>query len=108
MRRAQYVSQKAVREDDVYRLSDADQDVFIREVAQGMARDMRERTKDAVPLGDAVFQVTGPHRDPIQGVIHVHTIAAWFDLDRMATDAPFRLEFIQAHGTEGTDAGTIQ
>lgn len=107
MRRAQYVSQKVVREDDVYRLTDAEQDQFIAEVAKGMAREMEERTKGARPIGDVAFTVVGPHNDPIQGLIHVHTISAWYDLDKVAADAPFRLDFIQAHGTENSGEGTI-
>lgn len=101
MRRVQYVSQKSVRESDVYALSDRDQDEFIKEVAQGMGREMRERTKDAIPLSEVVFQVTGPHNDPIQGLIHVHTMACWFDLDKMARDAPFYLEATAQEASTG-------
>lgn len=101
------MSQKVVREDDVYRLSDSEQDHFIAEVAKGMAKEMEERTKQARPIGDVAFTVTGPHDDPIQGLIHVHTISAWYDLDKVAADAPFRVDFIQAHGTENTGGGTI-
>lgn len=86
------MSQKSVKEFDVRDLTDAEQDQFIREVAESMAREFRERTKDTPPLGDAAFWVTGPHHDPIQGIIHVHHLAVWVDLDRVPNDAPFRLD----------------
>lgn len=104
MRRVQYVSQKSVKDFDVRDLSDADQDRFIREVAESMARDFRTRTKDAPPLGDAAFWVTGPHHDPIQGTIHVHHMAVWVDLDKMAPDAQFRLDADTAQTGVDTDA----
>lgn len=101
MRRAQYVSQVAVKDDDVYRLTDAEQDWFIKDLGEKMLADMRERVKDARPLQDAVsYWVTGPHSDPIQGMIHVHNISAWFDLDTMAYDAPFRIEAMHADRAE--------
>lgn len=100
MNRVQYVSQKAVKDFDIRDLSDREQDEFIKEVAESMARDFRERTKDTPPLGDAAFWVTGPHRDPIQGIIHVHNLAVWVDLDRMPADAPFRIEYLAAQAAE--------
>lgn len=101
MRRAQYVSQVAVKDDDVYRLTDAEQDWFIKDLGDKMVADMRERVKDARPINDAVsYWVTGPHSDPLQGIIHVHNISAWFDLDTMAADAPFRLEALVAATAE--------
>ena len=96
MNRVQYVSQKSVKDFDVADLSDREQDEFIKEVAQAMSREFRERTKDTPPLGDATFWVTGPHNDPIQGLIHVHNLAVWVDLDRMPADAPFRIEYLAA------------
>lgn len=101
MRRAQYVSQVAVKDDDVYRLTDAEQDWFIKDLGDKMIQDMRERVKDSRPLQDAVsYWVTGPHADPLQGNIHVHHIAAWFDLDTMAPDAQFRIEALTAGQAE--------
>jgi hypothetical protein len=99
--RRQYVSQKAVKDDDVYRLSDSDQDRLIQEVNESMVRDMRERTKDAQPEGGTFsLWVTGPHQDPLQGTIHVHHIAAWYDLDKMQADAQFRLDALAAGTAE--------
>lgn len=100
MNRVQYVSQKSVKDFDVRDLNDREQDEFIKEVAQSMARDFRERTKDTPPLGDAQFWVTGPHHDPIQGIIHVHNLAMWVDLDRVPADAPFRIEYLAAQASE--------
>lgn len=95
MNRVQYVSQKAVKDDDVYRLSDHDQDEFITEVNAAMVREMRMATKDAKPEGGTFsLWVTGPHSDPLQGTIHVHHIAAWFDLDAMPADAQLRLDYL--------------
>ena len=99
MNRRQYVSQKAVKDDDVYRLTDREQDQFIQEVGESMVREMRERTKDAQPEGGTFsLWVTGPHSDPLQGTIHVHHLAARDDLDTMPADAQFRLDAL----TSGT------
>lgn len=101
MRRVQYVSQKAVKDDDVYGLTDREQDDFIQSVNEAMVRDMRERTKDAKPEGGQfTLYVTGPHRDPLLGAVHVHHLAAWFDLDTMPTDAPFRIDALNAAQAE--------
>lgn len=101
MRRAQYVSQKSVKDDDVYRLTDAEQDHFIREVNDAMVQEMRQRTKDARPEGGTFsLWVTGPHNDPIQGVVHVHHIAAWYDLDTLPADAQFRIDSLAAGSAE--------
>ena len=97
MHRQQYVSQKAVKDDDVYRLSDREQDQFIQEVNESMVREMRDRTKDAKPEGGTFsLWVTGPHSDPLLGAVHVHHIAAWFDLDTMHPDAQFRIDALEA------------
>lgn len=102
MRRAQYVSQKLIQEHEINDLSPAEQDEFIKEVAQAMGRDMRERTRDAMPLSEVGFQVTGPHHHQIMGKVHVHTMAAWYDLDRMHPEAPFRLDAIARDQNEDT------
>lgn len=110
MRRVQYVSQKSVKEYDVARLTDREQDDFIKDVGDTMLREMRERVKDCPPLQEAVtFWVTGPHSDPLQGIIHVHNISAWFDLDAMAADAPFRVEYLaqEQNVAEAPIAGRI-
>ena len=97
MRRAQYVSQVAVKDDDVYRLTEKEQDWFIQDLGSKMETDMRDRVLDARPLQDAIsYWVTGPHSDPLQGLIHVHHISAWFDLDTMPAEAQFRLEALTA------------
>jgi len=106
-RRVQYVSQKAVKEFDVRNLSDREQDDFIKRVAEGMAQDMRERVKDAPPKSDVSFTVEGPFQDPIQGLVHVHTMACWFDLDEMARDAPFYLDAVAATQQENTGDNPI-
>lgn len=107
MKRVQYVSQKVIQEHEINDLSPAEQDEFIKEVAQDMGRDMRARTKDAFPLTEVGFYVTGPHLDPLMGRVHVHTMTAWFDLDRMDAEAPFRLDAIARDGNADTErAGT--
>lgn len=65
---------------------DAAQDRFIRECAVDLEQKLRRFVGDARPAGDAVFQVTGPHSDPLQGLIYVHTLAAPFDPDTLPTD----------------------
>lgn len=100
MNRVQYVSQKSVKDFDVNDLSPREQDDFIHEVSALMVREMRQRTKDAEPLGGTFsVWVTGPHHDPLQGTVHVHHIAAWFDLDAMAPEAEFRLDALEGAST---------
>lgn len=103
MNRVQYVSQVAVPDHEVRDLTNDQQDQFIAELNDQMVRDMRTRTKDAKPEGGTFsLWVTGPHDDPLQGTVHVHNIAAWFDLDTMAHDAQFRLDYLTAGHTPTT------
>lgn len=91
---------KAVRESEVYMLSDREQDEFIREVALALTEDLRKFTGDAMPLSEAAFQVSGPHPDPLQGLIHVHTLAAQYDLDALPRDSDaYRVHVLEADGT---------
>lgn len=95
---------KAVKEADVYLLSDNDQDLFIRQVGDALTQDLRKFTADAMPLSEHVFQVTGPHQDPLQGLIHVHTLTAQYDLDALPADSDaYRVHVGTAEGS--TDAG---
>jgi PIN domain nuclease of toxin-antitoxin system len=84
-------------------LDDEAQDQFIAEVLKSCARDLEIFTRGARPMSEFVASVTGPHDDPIQGMIHAHTIAAKFDLDTLdpASDA-YRVHVLEADGvTEG-------
>lgn len=76
----------AVREDQINHLTESEQDEFIKTVAIRLEAELRMMVADARPLGDLVFQVQGPFEDPIQGRIHTHILAGWFDLDRLPTD----------------------
>lgn len=100
-RRVQYVSQVAVKEFDVRGLTDREQDEFIKTVAEKMTAEMRARVKDAPAVSDVSFLITGPHNDPLQGLIHVHQIACWFDLDDMPRDAPFYLDATAQEASTG-------
>lgn len=93
----------AVKDADVADLTDGEQDVFIREVATKMAPMLREYVKDTPPLSgtDLVFDVTGPHDDPLQGHIHVHTLSGWFDIDAIPTDAPAYLVWRDGQTPQG-------
>lgn len=94
---------KAVRDQDVFLLSDDDQDSYIKTVLEACTADLARFTGNARPLSDFVASVTGPHDDPLQGPIHVHTVAAKFDLDALApeTDA-YRVHVLEAAGaTQG-------
>lgn len=64
--------------------SDAAQDAFIKEAATHLQQKLRDMVADARPIGDLVFQVTGPHEDPLQGTIYVHTILGNFDMDTLS------------------------
>lgn len=79
----------AVKDSDVANLTDAEQDQFIREVAQGLEGMLKDYVKGTQPLRgtDLVFDLQGPFNDPLQGHIHVHTLAGWFDMDAIPTDA---------------------
>lgn len=107
MRRVQVIIQKSVKEDDIYRLSDADQDKFIREVGEFMAAEMKERTMGLMPLGDLGYQVRGPISDPLQGLIHVHTLVAEYDMDRMNPEAPARLDWLASQSEENSGANLL-
>lgn len=80
---------------------DAAQDMFIREAAKDLEQKLHRFVGGARPRGEFVFQVTGPHDDPIQGLIYVHTLAAPFDLDRLPTDC----DAYRVHVTQGGQAG---
>jgi hypothetical protein len=60
---------------------EAAQDQFIKEVATDLVTKLRDMVADHRPVGDLAFQVTGPHQDPLQGLIYVHTVTGNWDLD---------------------------
>lgn len=94
---------KAVKDFEVAGLTDAEQDEYIGHVLKGCAADLEIFTRGARPLSEFVASVTGPHDDPIQGTIHVHTVAAKFDLDTLDPDSDaYRVHVLEADGvTEG-------
>lgn len=77
----------SVKDSDVAGLSDALQDQFIAEVAENLTRQLRKMVLDTRPRSDFRFWVTGPHNDPLQGMIHVHHLVAKFDLDQLPTES---------------------
>lgn len=88
----------AIRMSDVQTMGgDAAQDYFIREAAQDLQAKLQRFVGGATPRGEFVFQVQGPHDDPLQGMIYVHTLAAPFDLDALPTDCDaYRVHVTQA------------
>lgn len=68
---------------DVKAMTDREQDEFIRSAALDLQEKVRNMVAGAQPKGDLAFQVTGPHQDPIQGTIWVHTLFGVFDLDAL-------------------------
>lgn len=97
---------KTVKDFDVNTLTDDEQDQFIQEVLKGCAEDLRRLVMDARPLSEFVATVTGPHNDPIQGMIHVHTVAAHFDLDTLDTNSDaYQVHVGKAEGT--TEGNTL-
>lgn len=85
---------------DVQGMTDPEQDEFIKEVATGLHNRLRDMVANGRPAKgtDLVFQVTGPHQDPLQGTIWVHTLAGHFDLDAL----PVECEAVKIHRT-GTE-----
>lgn len=73
----------AMPDRDVYLLNDDEQDVLIAQVGEHLTEELRKFVGGAPPLSPLRYQVTGPHDDPIQGPIHVHTLVAEFDLDAL-------------------------
>lgn len=75
-----------IKESDTNHATPAEQDRYIAEVAQRLVGDLRRFVADARPRSEFKFWVTGPHDDPLQGLIHVHHLAAAFDMDTLPTD----------------------
>lgn len=98
---------KAVKDSDVRHATDAEQDAYIREVAVALSVELRMFTGEAMPISEATFEVKGPVDDPLQGLIHVHTLAAHYDLDTLPTDSDaYAVHVGRAQGS--TDQGTTQ
>lgn len=94
---------KSVKDSDVAGLTDDAQDQYIAQVLKACASDLHRLVGGALPLSDFAASVTGPHDDPIQGMIHVHTVAAQFDLDQLPPECDaYRVHVGTADGvTEG-------
>lgn len=73
----------SIQETEVNHLTDAEQDELIARVAKKLVDDLQKFVGGARPRSEFKFWVTGPHEDPIQGRIHVHHLAAKFDLDEL-------------------------
>lgn len=78
----------AIRNDQIDGLTDPEQDELIKRESNRLEGELREFVGLAVPRGDLVFNVTGPHEDPIQGRIWVHTMAGHFALDELPANCP--------------------
>jgi hypothetical protein len=91
----------AIRDSEVAPLTDAEQDRLIAEEAQRLQRELGKFVGGVEPYKGRplVFDVKGPMTDPLQGVIHVHTVAGYFDLDRLPTDC----EAYRTHVMAGDD-----
>lgn len=85
----------AIRNDQIDGLTDPEQDELIKAESQRLERALREFVGLAHPKGQLVFTVTGPHDDPLQGRIWVHTMAGHFALD----DLPLGCEAYRVHVT---------
>lgn len=94
---------KAIKETEVAHLTDAEQDDTIKRVADMMEGELRTFVAGARPDRDRplMFVVRGPFNDPIQGTIHVHTMAGWFDLDDLPRDSDaYRVHVLEAAGAQ--------
>lgn len=96
---------KVIRDAEIRGLTDAEQDDTIKRVAEALETDLRRFVLDARPDRNRplIFDVKGPFSDPIQGVIHSHTLAGWFDLDALPRESDaYRVHVLEAPGaTEG-------
>lgn len=77
----------SVRDNDIRHLTDAEQDTFIKSVAEDLTGQLRRMVMDQRPLRDLAFWVVGPVDDPLQGIIHVHHLAGSFDLDTLPVES---------------------
>jgi len=57
---------KTIREDQIDRLTDAEQDALITDLGHALERELRDYVMDASPVGELVYQVQGPF-DPAHG-----------------------------------------
>lgn len=90
----------AIRDSEIRGLTDAEQDRVIAEEAQRLQRLFKDFVGGTRPYKDRplAFQVTGPHDDPLQGKIHVHTVTGWVDLDLLPNDCEAYRVHVQAGG----------
>lgn len=90
----------SMKDSDVANLTDDDQDRLIAEEARRLEGLLARFVGYARPVSEAVFQVRGPFSDPLQGTIHVHVLAARFDLDELPRDSDaYRVHVLEADGT---------
>jgi hypothetical protein len=98
----------AIQEAEIAGLTDREQDDVIKRAAEDVTEKLRKFVGGVGTYRDRplVFEVTGPHEDPIQGRIHVHTVAGYFDLDTLPTDC----DAYQVHvvGTPGITTGGVR
>lgn len=91
----------AIRDSEIASLTDAEQDRVIAEEGQRLQRELGKFVGGVEPYKGRplVFDVKGPVQDPLQGIIHVHTVAGYFDLDRLPNDC----EAYRVHVQAGAD-----
>lgn len=84
----------SVRDWEVARMTDAAQDDMIRRESARLEAELQAFVGGARPKGDLIFTVRGPHSDPIQGNIHIHTMAGHFDTDDLPAQCPAYLVYV--------------
>lgn len=95
MARPQFIGvSSTIRENQINHLSDPEQDELIKQEGRRLEGELRTFVQDLPPLSEVVFTVEGPKHDPLQGKVWVHTMAAFFDLDRLAPESPAYLTHV--------------
>lgn len=70
-----------IRNGQISHLKDPEQDEVIKAEFRRLEGELREFVGGALPRGDLVAQVQGPHDDALQGRIWIHTVMGMFAVD---------------------------
>lgn len=89
-----------IREDQINLLTDAEQDVLIRDVLVHLEQELRQFVRDTPPAGDLFADVRGPFQDPLQGKVWTHTVGGWFPVDRLPTESEAYRTYLGPNATQ--------
>jgi len=69
-------------------LSKQDTGSLFRNLGDQLAPELRRHIGDVKPKGDPLVDVSGPHLDPVQGMIYVMSMAVLVETDDLPADCP--------------------